>query len=330
MVFAVAVAVLALGVYAWETPSGDYAIWPDTGHPTAQYVLIPHGKAPAAGTGFYFVDVRIIDANLLTKFWAEHLVNGGGVLPIAEVRAPGQSNQQYNEQDLQQMATSQQISQAVAERALHLPVRFAGTGVVVASVDPGLPAAKAHIQPGWTIAQVNGHKVRSANGLIEITHSIRPGQIVRYTFAGHAPMALRTVANPSNRKQAIIGITIAETVRITKIPVHVRFLTQGIGGPSAGLAFALDIYDALSGRKLLRGHRIAVTGELSLDGTVSPIGGVVQKTIGAIDAHDDTFLVPAGQNFRDATREAHGRIRIIAVTSFDQALRVIRSLPPKG
>jgi PDZ domain-containing protein len=329
-VLAVAVVVLALGVYAWETPSGDYAIWPDTAHPTAQYVLVPHGKPPAPGTGFYFVDVRIIDANLLTKFWAEHLVNGGGVLPIAEVRAPGQSNEQYTQQDLQQMATSQQVAQAVAERALHLPVRFAGTGVIVASVDPGLPAARAHVQPGWVIASVDGRRVRSAGGLLAITHGIRPGQIVRYVFAGHPPMALRTVANPSNRRQAIIGITIAETVRITRIPIHVRFLTQGIGGPSAGLAFALDIYDALSGRRLLRGHRIAVTGELSLDGTVSPIGGVVQKTIGAIDAGDDTFLVPAGQNYHDAVREAHGRIRVIAVTSFDQALRVIRALAPRG
>lgn len=321
---------LALGVYAWETPSGDYAIWPDTAHPTAQYLLIPHGKPPAPGTGFYFVDVRIVDANLLTKFWAEHLVNGGGVLPIAAVRAPGQSNQQYNAEDLQQMATSQQIAQAVAEQALKMPVRFASTGVVVASLSPGLPAAKAGVQPGWVISKVNGHSVRSAEGLLAITQNIRPGQVVHYVFAGHAPMALRTVADRADRSKAIIGITIAETVRITRIPVPVKFLTQGIGGPSAGLAFALDIYDALSGRKLLRGHRIAVTGELSLDGTVSPIGGVVQKTIGAIDAGDDTFLVPAGQNYRDAVREAHGRIRIIAVTSFQQALRVIRSLKPKA
>jgi len=322
--------VLALGVYAWETPSGDYAIWPDTAHPTAQYLLIPHGKAPAPGTGFYFVDVRIVDANLLTKFWAEHLVNGGGLLPIAEVRAPGQSNQQYNAEDLQQMATSQQIAQAVAEQALKMPVRFASTGVVVASVSPGLPAARAGVQPGWVISKVNGHSVRSADGLLAITQDVRPGQVVHYVFAGHAPMALRTVADRADRSKAIIGITIAETVRITRIPVPVKFLTQGIGGPSAGLAFALDIYDALSGRKLLRGHRIAVTGELSLDGTVSPIGGVVQKTIGAIDAGDDTFLVPAGQNYRDAVQEAHGRIRIIAVTSFQQALRVIRSLKPKA
>ena len=75
-----------------------------------------------------------------------------------------------------------------------------------------------------------------------------------------------------------------------------------IGGPSAGLAFALEIYDSLSGRHLLRGHKIAVTGELDLAGGVHEIGGVNQKTIGAINAGADTFLVPAGDNFKDARR----------------------------
>ena len=80
----------------------------------------------------------------------------------------------------------------------------------------------------------------------------------------------------------------------------VSFSTRRIGGPSAGLAFALEIYDSLSGRHLLDGHKIAVTGELDLAGGVHAIGGVKQKTIGAIDAGADTFLVPAGDNLRDA------------------------------
>jgi PDZ domain-containing secreted protein len=62
---------------------------------------------------------------------------------------------------------------------------------------------------------------------------------------------------------------------------------------------------------------------------VHEIGGVNQKTIGAINAGADTFLVPAGDNFKDARRTSHGRIDVIAVTSFDQALSVIRGLPPR-
>jgi PDZ domain-containing protein len=105
---------------------------------------------------------------------------------------------------------------------------------------------------------------------------------------------------------------------------------EGIGGPSAGLAFSLEIYDSLSARRLLRGHKVAATGELGLDGSVHSIGGVKQKTFGAIDAGCDTFLVPAGANARDARKAAAGKIRIVPVHSFDEALRAVRALAPAG
>ena len=78
-----------------------------------------------------------------------------------------------------------------------------------------------------------------------------------------------------------------------------------VGGPSAGLAFALDILQEL-GRNIVRGHKIAATGEILPDGSVGPIGGIKQKTIGAREAHVDAFLVPAGENAQEARRYAHG------------------------
>ena len=61
------------------------------------------------------------------------------------------------------------------------------------------------------------------------------------------------------------------------------------------------------GRDVDHGHRVAATGELELDGTVGPIGGVKQKTIGARRAGVDVFLVPAGDNAREARSYADGR-----------------------
>ena len=103
--------------------------------------------------------------------------------------------------------------------------------------------------------------------------------------------------------------------------MRVSIDADGVGGPSAGLAFALGVLEKL-GRNVDRGHKIAATGEIFLNGAVGPIGGIKQKTIGAREAGVDAFLVPAGENARDARKYAHG-LRIIPVKSFQQALRAL-------
>ena len=77
------------------------------------------------------------------------------------------------------------------------------------------------------------------------------------------------------------------------LPVKVTISPRGLGrGPSAGLAFALEVYDALSGHRLAKGRKIAVTGTIDLDGNVGPIGGVRQKVLGAVRRGADMVLVP--------------------------------------
>ena len=138
---------------------------------------------------------------------------------------------------------------------------------------------------------------------------------------------MTTEAAAGNSKQAILGIFASDNLQV-RLPVQVTIDSQGIGGPSAGLAFALEILQEL-GRNVARGHKIAATGELGLDGRVLPIGGVKQKTLGARRAHVDAFLVPAGDNAREARRYADG-LRIIPVENVQQALRVLATLAPKA
>ena len=101
----------------------------------------------------------------------------------------------------------------------------------------------------------------------------------------------------------------------------------GVGGPSAGLPFALEVYQEL-GNDVDRGYEVAATGEIELDGTVASVGGIKQKTFGVRSAGADVFLVPAGDNAAVARRYA-GNLRIIPVESFQQALRVLQTLPQK-
>jgi PDZ domain-containing protein len=106
------------------------------------------------------------------------------------------------------------------------------------------------------------------------------------------------------------------------VPVHID-LGQ-VGGPSAGLAFALEVAEKL-GHDVDHGHKVAATGEMCLDGSVAPVGGLKQKTIGARRAGAEVFLVPAGENAQEARHYA-GDMRIIPVNSFRQALRALATL----
>jgi PDZ domain-containing protein len=90
----------------------------------------------------------------------------------------------------------------------------------------------------------------------------------------------------------------------------------------------LQILEA-RGRDVDHGYKVAATGEIAPDGSVGAIGAIEQKTIGAREAHVDVFVVPAGDNYRVARKYAHG-LKIIPVKTFQQALRALATLPPKG
>ena len=134
---------------------------------------------------------------------------------------------------------------------------------------------------------------------------------------------MRTVTSGGKPPRAIVGIVVENALDI-HLPFPVSIDAGGVGGPSAGLAFALEVLQQL-GRNVVHGHKIAATGEIFPDGSVGPIGGIKQKTIGAREAGVDAFLVPAGENAQDARKYAGG-LRIIPVESFPQALHALATL----
>ena len=129
--------VLAVGAYGWTTQSGYFALLPDNAHPAANVVHAPGGKPPADGSGFYFVDVNELQANLIQKLWAEHLVEGAQLVPDNQVLAPGQSDQEHITEDARAMTNSQQTAQVVAERALGKQVPIEKLGAQLLGVQHG-------------------------------------------------------------------------------------------------------------------------------------------------------------------------------------------------
>jgi PDZ domain-containing protein len=194
-------------------------------------------------------------------------------------------------------------------------------------VETDVPAA-AYLKAGDVIVRARGRNVRTPRDLRGAFTDLVPGNSIalRVRRGGKTrSITVPTVPSQDDPKRAMIGILVAQEADI-KLPIDVQIDLGRVGGPSAGLPFALDVLQEL-GRDVDRGRRVVATGEIALDGTVGPIGGVKQKVFGARKAGADVFLVPAGDNAAEARRYA-GNLRIIPVESFQQALSALRTLPP--
>jgi PDZ domain-containing protein len=314
---------LVVAVALYIIPSNDYIFLPDPAHPVAPLVTVKGGRPPAKG-GIYFVDVIVRKATILEKLFGG-LHEGATLYPASEINPPGTNDQQRRQIDLEDMATSQQIAAIVAEEAAGKDVRVTQVGARVDQVGAGFPA-DGKLEPDDVIVDVDGKRTRTVQAVIARVSRHHVGDTVAFTVdRGGTGLVerIRTTADPRNPKHPIVGVSLVPAVHVVRLPVPVRIDAGAVGGPSAGLAFALDIYEEL-GHDIAHGRKIAATGEIFPDGSVGPIGGITQKTIGARRAGVDAFLVPV-ENAADARKVAHG-LRIVPVDTFPQALHALATL----
>ena len=314
-------AVLGLAV----VPSDDYIFLPDRAHPVAPLVTFPGGHDPARG-GVYFVDVVVRKATLLERLLGG-LHEGADLYPANAVNPPGVGDAQRRRIDTQDMKRSQQVAAAVALRAAGEKVTLSATGARVDLIEPGKPAV-GKLQPDDVLTAVNGTRVRTPSDVFVAMRKRAIGGLVRFTVRrGRTTLVvgIHTVASDRGPRRPVVGVFLTTALDI-HLPVAIRIDAGNIGGPSAGLAFALEVYEE-DGHDVVHGLRVAATGEIFPDGSVGPIGGIKQKTIGARKAGVDAFLVPAGDNAREARKHAGG-LRIIPVETFPQALRALATLRP--
>jgi PDZ domain-containing protein len=304
-------------------PSNDYIFLPDEAHPVAPLVTVPGGHDPTTG-GIYYVDVLVRKAHLVERLFGGWPHEGADLYPASAINPPGGGEEQRRQIDTADMQNSQQVAAAVALRAEGKPVVTTPIGAKVDEVFLRTPAV-GKLEPDDVITAIDGSPIRTSADLMTAMAKHVPGDTVELAIrrgGASQVVSIKTIAEPKTTR-AIIGIALENAVDI-HLPINVSINAGDVGGPSAGLAFALDILQEL-GRNVVRGHKIAATGEILPDGSVGSIGGVKQKTIGAREAHVDAFLVPAGDNAQEARRYAHG-LKIIPVKTFPQALRALATL----
>jgi len=308
----------------FAVPSGKFLLLPDVAHPVAPLVQV-QGAHPAKSGTLYFVDVverRASELEALFPWIHRH----ASLTPAGDIVPPCSTTQEADEAQLREMAVSQRVAAAVALRQLGYHVAVKPTGVVVSQLVAGTNAP-CKLQPMDVITAVDGTPTPTVKALHGVLGRVKPGAVVALRIrrgARRLTVRIRTIGVPQEPGHAFVGFAPDQAATI-KLPIRVSIDATGIGGPSAGLAFALEVMQKL-GRNVLRGHRVAATGEMELDGTVAPIGGVKQKTFGVREAGADVFLVPAGENAQEARRYA-GPVRIIPVRTFGQALHALATLP---
>lgn len=322
---AVAAAVLgALGLAAtfvlWVLPADEFIFTPDRAKPLAERVQV-EGARPAGSGDVYYVDVYVRRTSLLEDLLPFTRPDGATVVREQDLLPPGTSEEERDRQTAAEMVRSESIASVVALRALGYDVVATPRGALVIGVASNVPAAAA-IEAGDVIVAVDGKAVSTPSELrVEIGRR-KPGDKVKLTIdrsGERIEPTVRTVPNPTDPSIPVVGIRVDQEAKI-ELPIDVDIDLGQVGGPSAGLPFALEIARML-GRDVTHGCKVAATGELALDGTVLEVGGLKQKTLGARTTGVDLFLVPV-ENAAEAQEHADG-IRIVPVETFQQALRTL-------
>jgi len=240
------------------------------------------------------------------------------VVPEGEICPAGQTQKQTQEQDTQEMTSSQQMATAAALTQLHIPF---STQVVVVKPEKGFPAYGV-LKAGDVITEVDGQPVTSQAVLTKLISAHPAGSTLTLTITREGQSRQVQVGTKESGGHPVMGVQIGGQF---KFPFQVKISVGDIGGPSAGLMFALGIIDKLTKMNLTGGKFIAGTGEIEPSGKVDPIGGIQQKMVGARNAGATIFLTPAA-NCADTKGAVPAGLRLVKVSTLNQAVTYLQSL----
>jgi PDZ domain-containing protein len=238
---------------------------------------------------------------------------------------PGSSVEQEDERARSQMDQSKIDATAVVLRRLQDYPRDHGTGALIQYVGAGCPA-EGELFPGDLVVEVDGHDVASAQDASRLLDDVPVDDPVTFDVEAGGERAEVEVTRGAcgDADEPLLGINL-----IDGFPIDVTISSGDVGGPSAGLMWALGLYELLTPGDLTGGRTIAGTGTIDLRGRVGPIGDIGDKAVAARRAGADVFLVPRAD--LDGLDDVDtGDLEVVPVSTFAQALRFLEgaSLDP--
>lgn len=285
---------------------------------------------------FLLTTVRWTYANVFKYVWAQF--DDNAELWEKELITRGDSRDEYVQRQQLQMRTSHGDAMEAAYRELGIDYAWRSEHIVVFSVVDGL-SADGVLLPGDRLLSIDGVPLAKDEDVRSAMEGKRVGDIVRIAYrrgdegSEERTAELKLLPLPdTDPPRPGMGVSYGTLVTIeSEDPAYrVDIRAGSIGGPSAGLMFALEIADRFTEKDLTGGHLIAGTGEISPDGTVGTIGGVAHKVVGAHRRGADIFFVPPGN--ADAARKKAASIGtsmvIVEVATLREALDYLTTLPP--
>ena len=248
------------------------------------------------------------------------------VIPLEAVFPRGSTEQQSEQQSAADMTASQRS--AIAAALTHLGERVEGE-VRVAQVVPGTAAA-GRLQVGDVVRSYDGEAVTDACSLQnDVADAGTEAASVVVQRAGEERtirVTPRAAPLTDGSTRPLLGVSTTASLRF---PFTVRIRIDAVGGPSAGMMFALGVIDKLTPGSLTGGRHVAGTGTICGDGAVGPIGGIRQKLAAAREAGATLFLAPRA-NCDEVVGHIPAGLDVVAVTTLSSAVEALDQVRRQG
>ena len=275
----------------------------------------------------YQLTVRRDEANVFVYLWS--LVNPSYDLYPKELILPdGVTPQELSEISIQNMRTSENVAIAVALKNIGYEIETKGEGVAVVGLLDDSPV-KNKLKKGDLLNSINNVQIFSATEFISTLRTYSIGEtvsigLIRVVDGISEQLFIETtlIEHVEYKGEPMVGFLATTVNERFDFPFEVDIKTGNVGGPSAGLMMALNVYNNLIPQDITNSMVVAGTGTIEIDGSVGPVGGIKQKIIAAKRAGAELILVPVA-NFEEAKPFETDDTAIIAVESFEDALSVI-------
>ncbi|MFS0893251.1 PDZ domain-containing protein [Microbacterium sp. 179-I 3D3 NHS] len=273
--------------------------------------------------------VQVVGNRERTPSWFELALawtdSSRAVVPLDSVFPEGVTTEQRDERNAMLMVDSQHEATAAALNELGYDT---GAEVVVQEAVADAPA-DGLLEPEDVITAIDGAPVTSATQLREAIQDAGGDPVVLTVLRGDEEQSVEVTPEKHTEGGTttwLIGITLRTDY---DFEIDVTLQLDNVGGPSAGMMFALGIIDTLTEGDLNGGRNIAGTGTIDAAGTVGPIGGIRQKLYGARDAGADFFLAPAS-NCDEVVGHVPDGLQVIRTSSLEESLDALEVIANGG